>query len=71
MESISSFALKDKKGMFLWADNDPYTVEANAVLKALPPLAAYTISGNYQGTKILTETAAAAPSGAGYCKHFS
>lgn len=29
---IERFVMKEKKGLYLWGDNDPYTVEANAIM---------------------------------------
>ena len=44
-----------KKGLFLWADNDPYTADVNAILAALPQTSQLSISGNFRGDTLLKE----------------
>ena len=58
-----------KKGLFLWADNDPYTADANAVLAALPETAGLCIAGNYIGDQQLAE--ATDHKGVGFTNHLT
>lgn len=53
LDAIAEFAEK-KKGIFVWADNDPFVEDANAILKRLPFLnTSVTINGNYAGGNVL------------------
>jgi hypothetical protein len=47
-----------KKGLFIWADNDPYTADANALLRGLTQTSELSINGNFMGDTVLTEAAA-------------
>jgi hypothetical protein len=38
-----------KKGLFIWADNDPYTADANALLRGLTQTSELSIYGNFMG----------------------
>ena len=65
--SLIQELVNDRKGLFLWADNDPYTATANQVLAALPETAGLRLNGNYFADKVLGE--AATSTGAGFSKH--
>ena len=43
-----------KKGLFVWADNDPFTADANRVLSHLTQTSELAIRGNYVGDKVLS-----------------
>jgi hypothetical protein len=58
----------DRKGLFVWADNDPFTVAANQVLAAIPETSSLKLKGNYIGDKVLCE-ASDTGSGSGFSKH--
>jgi hypothetical protein len=47
-----------KKGLFIWADNDPYTADANLLLRGLTQTSELSINGNFMGDTVLKEAAA-------------
>lgn len=61
-----------RKGLLIWADNDPLTAAASQILAALPETRGLTLSGNYHADKVLSEASGAGPDkGAGFTKHLS
>ena len=42
-----------KKGLFVWADNDPYTADANRILSHLTQTSELAIRGNFLGDQVL------------------
>ena len=63
--------MQDKKGLFLWGDNDPYNADANSILAALPETSGLTLTGNYMGDQVLQEHApkGQGDDGAGFRQH--
>ena len=43
-----------RQGLFIWADNDPFTRDANVLLKHLSQTNELSMGGNYHGAKALT-----------------
>jgi hypothetical protein len=69
VEVIKKFVQDDKKGLFLWGDNDPYNADANRILAALPATSGLTLTGNYYGDKVLEEAPSAEKAGQGFRQH--
>lgn len=42
-----------RKGLFVWADNDPFTADANRILSHLTQTSELTIRGNFLGDQVL------------------
>jgi hypothetical protein len=42
-----------RKGLFVWADNDPFTADANRILSRLTQTSDLTIRGNFLGNQVL------------------
>ena len=65
IKRIVKYVVHEKKGLFLWGENDPFNVEANAVLAELPMFQGpnkVELQGNFMGDTVLTEsTSAGAP----------
>ena len=65
--SLIQELVDDRKGLFLWADNDPYTATANQVLAILSDTSGLTLSGNFYADTVLGE--ATSNTGVGFVKH--
>jgi len=61
-----------RKGLFVWADNDPFTGAANQVLAALPETSGLRLSGNFVADTVLGEATGTkqAPT-PGFTKHLT
>ena len=43
----------EKKGLFIWGDNDPYNADANRVLRHLRQTTELSLAGNYHADKVV------------------
>jgi hypothetical protein len=53
-QAIQAF-VNSGKGLFIWGDNDPYTADANALLRHLEQTNELSLSGNFMGDTNLAE----------------
>ena len=53
-QAIQAF-VNSGKGLFIWGDNDPYTADANALLRHLEQTNELSLSGNFVGDTNLVE----------------
>ena len=53
-QAIQAF-VNSRKGLFIWGDNDPYTADANVLLRYLEQTNELSLSGNFMGDTNLAE----------------